>query len=137
MELKKVTPVAVVDEIEPSLEFWVDRLGFERVVEVPRGDRLGSVLLRRGGSEVVLQTREAVESDLEILADAPSRCTCVLYLEVDSIESITMALAGFEVVVGERKTLDGSREIYYREPGGHIVGFAASGSIAPPVTALS
>jgi catechol 2,3-dioxygenase-like lactoylglutathione lyase family enzyme len=130
MEMKKVTTIAVVDEIEPSLAFWVDRLGFERVVEVPRGGRLDFVLLRRGAGEVMLQTRESIESDLELLAEAPVRCTSALYFEVDSIESVTAALAGFEVVVGERTTPRGVREIFYREPGGHIVGFAAPGSKA-------
>ena len=126
MELRKVTPIAIVEAIEPSLDFWVERLGFERVVEVPHGDVLGFVLLRHDGAEVMIQTRASVEADLEVLTAPTDRCVCVFYFDVDSIDSITEALAGFEVVVGERKTFYGAREIYYREPGGHIVGFAQS-----------
>lgn len=34
--MKKLTPVLYVESIEPALPFWEDRLGFQRVVEVPR-----------------------------------------------------------------------------------------------------
>ena len=36
--MKKVTPVLYVEEIEPALPFWMDRLGFEKTAEVPHGD---------------------------------------------------------------------------------------------------
>jgi hypothetical protein len=34
-EIRKSTPVLIVDAIEPSLPFWQERLGLERPVEVP------------------------------------------------------------------------------------------------------
>ena len=40
--MKKLTPVFVVERIEPCLGFWTDRLDFEKTVEVPEGDGLGS-----------------------------------------------------------------------------------------------
>jgi hypothetical protein len=38
--IKKVTPVLIVDRIEPLLPLW-DALGFARAAEVPHGDVLG------------------------------------------------------------------------------------------------
>ena len=38
----KITPVLIVEEVESSLAFWVDRMGFEKTVEVPDGDGVGS-----------------------------------------------------------------------------------------------
>ena len=32
----KLTPVLLVDSIEKSLPFWVDRMAFEKTAEVPR-----------------------------------------------------------------------------------------------------
>ena len=43
----KITPILVVEEIEPSLKFWVDKLGFAKTVEVPEGDKLGFVILQK------------------------------------------------------------------------------------------
>ena len=38
MNMKRITPVLYVHEIEPCVEFWVNRLGFEKTVEVPDGN---------------------------------------------------------------------------------------------------
>jgi hypothetical protein len=35
----KLTPVLIVDEIEKSLLFWVDRIGFTKTAEMPEGDK--------------------------------------------------------------------------------------------------
>ncbi len=43
--MKKLTPVLLVEEIEPCLAFWVERLGFQKVTEVPEGNKLGFVIL--------------------------------------------------------------------------------------------
>ncbi len=61
--MKKLTPVFVVEQIEPCLAFWVDRLGFARGVEVPHGDSLGFVILTRGGVEIMYQTRASALED--------------------------------------------------------------------------
>ncbi len=125
MVINGVTPVAIVDAIEPSLEFWEQRLGFERVAGVEHEGALGFVILRREGAEVMLQSRASVEDDLGVLTGAPRQSTCVLYFDVSDLEPIIEALSGMEVAVGTRTTFYGAREIYYREPGGHLVGFAA------------
>ncbi len=53
----KITPNLIVDRIEDCLPFWVDRLGFETTVQVPQGDRLGFVILKRELIELMLQSR--------------------------------------------------------------------------------
>ena len=56
----KITPVLVVEEIEPCLPFWVERMGFQNVAEVPDGDRIGFVMLVRDGVELMLISDESV-----------------------------------------------------------------------------
>ena len=41
----KITPVLVVEEIESCLPFWVDRMGFQNVAQVPEGDGIGFAIL--------------------------------------------------------------------------------------------
>jgi len=43
MNVKRITAVLLVKEIEPVIPFWVDRLGFTKTIEVPDGNRLGFV----------------------------------------------------------------------------------------------
>ena len=126
MQMKKLTPVLVVKEIEASLEFWVGRLGFEKTMEMPFGDKLGFVGISRDQVEVMLQSEASGEADLPGVLTPPAENSIGLYLEVDSIDSVQDALGdGVEVVVPRRKTFYGMDEIAVLEPGGHIVIFAS------------
>lgn len=123
--MKSLTPVISVEEIEPCLEFWVGKLGFEKIAEVPEGDKLGFVLLKNGPVEVMLQSRASVLKDVEALGKGPfAKDGVSLYIKVASLDAWLPKLAGVEVVVPERTTFYGAREISVRAPSGVIVGFA-------------
>lgn len=124
--MKKLTPILYVEEIEPSLPFWTERLGFEVTTEVPEGDRLGFVILAREGVEVMYQTRASVEGDVPAVADTPMG-GAILFVEVEALDPVVEALHGIEVVVPRRETFYGADEIWVREPAGNLVGFAAFG----------
>ena len=122
--MKKLTPILFVDAIEPCLPFWVERLGFAKVVEVPHEGRLGCVILTRGGAELMYQTWDSAAADLGGATQRTTGRSAALYFEVESIDTIETALRGAEIVHPRRKAFYGSTEIYAREPGGHVVGFA-------------
>jgi len=122
MKLKKLTPVLFVEAIEPCLPFWVERLGFEKTVEVPHGDRLGFVILVRDDVEVMLQTRASVAEDVPALAAEPSRS--FLYLEVADLAPVVERLQGADIVIPVRKTFYGATEIGVRDPAGNVVVFS-------------
>ena len=123
LKFNKLSPVLVVDAIEPCLPFWTDRLGFSKTVEVPEGDRLGFVILAKDGVEVMYQSRDSVRKDIPPLADAPAGGTN-LYIEVADVAAVERAVKGQEIVVPRRKTFYGADEIGVREPGGNAVIFA-------------
>ena len=124
--MRKLTPVLVVDAIEPVLPFWVDRLGFTAVAEVPHGDALGFVILARDDVELMYQTRASVADDAPAAlphggttADATA-----LFFEVAELDALVAAVEGLELVVPRRRTFYGTEEIGVREPGGRVVMFA-------------
>lgn len=123
MKATKLTPILTVDAIEPCLPFWTDRLGFSKTTEVPHEDRIGFVILERDGIEVMYQSMASVVADLPALASLPVGGS-VLFIEVDDIDAVEKAMEGAEIVVPRRSTFYGAEEIFAREPGGHIVGFA-------------
>lgn len=125
MSVKKATPVMVVDAIEPLLPFWVDRLGWQKTVEVPHGDKLGFVILVNGGAELMFQTWPSVLEDAgsAVFATQPREHT-PLFIEVSDLAEVQRALAGAAVLVAERKTFYGSRETIVRAPNGQVVTFA-------------
>jgi hypothetical protein len=124
--MKKLTPVYVVERIEPCLEFWVGRLGFEKVVEVPEGEGLGFVILTRGPVEIMYQSLASVAKDIPALAVPPlgSASPNATYIEVSDIDDVERRLGGWEVVVPRRTTFYGATEIGVREPAGNLIVFA-------------
>ncbi len=121
----KITPVLIVDEIEKSIPFWVQRMGFEKTVEVPEDDKLGFVILTRDGAELMLQTRESVQKDTPQFAAGDRASQAALFLEVDDFEDTLKRLENYPIAMSERVTFYGMREIGVFEPNGHVVVFAA------------
>jgi uncharacterized glyoxalase superfamily protein PhnB len=118
----KITAVLLVEQVETSLPFWVDRMGFQKTVEVPDGDRLSFVILVRDGAEVMLQTIASARKDEPKFAGATASA---LFIEVDDFADIRKRLEGYSIAMAEKTTFYGMREIGVFEPGGHVVIFAA------------
>jgi uncharacterized glyoxalase superfamily protein PhnB len=124
--IKQLTPVMVVDRVEPCLAFWSDRLGFTVGNQVPGADgALVFASATRDGVEVMYQTRASVVADSPELGQELGGHSVTLFLTVDDIDAVERALAGAPVVKPRHETFYGSTEIYVREPGGNVVGFAA------------
>jgi uncharacterized glyoxalase superfamily protein PhnB len=126
--LQQLTPVLVVDSVEPCLAFWTERFGFTAENQVPGADgKLVFASARMGGIEVMYETRAAAVADSVITAKELEGRSVVLFIKVEDIDAVERALAGAPVVKARHKTFYGSSEIYVREPGGHVVGFAQMG----------
>lgn len=120
--LKRITPVLLVDEIEPCVPFW-EALGFDKTADVMHEGRLGFVILEKSGLEIMYQTRASMAADLPALADAPGGGT-YLFLEVMDLDQTIEAVEGAPIVFPRRKTFYGMEEIGVREPGGNAITFA-------------
>lgn len=130
MNVKKITPVLFVNEIEPVLPFWVDRLGFQKTAEVPEGNKLGFVILQKGGVEVMYQTYASVDKDMPAIAQAVRKGPAFLYVEVDNLNAVIEAMKGAEVYLPVRTTFYGAKEIGVKDSAGHFITFAQFN--APP-----
>jgi uncharacterized glyoxalase superfamily protein PhnB len=123
MKVRKSTPIFVVDAITPAtLSFW-EQTGWKKEIEVPHGDDVGFVLLQNEGREIMLQSRASVKADLATDALDP---TCALYNDVANLEEARAACktAGGRIVIEERKTFYGAREMWVVDPAGILVGYA-------------
>jgi len=123
--MNKLTPNLIVDSIEACLEFWVGRLGFEKLTEVPDGERLGFVILRRGKVELMLQSQASLSKDVAPAAQVAYRT--VVYCEVPQLAAVRQALEGWPLVVPERTTFYGARELIVKDPAGNLVFLAEHG----------
>lgn len=124
MTIKRITPVLFVQEIEPCLKFWTERLGFQKTAEVPEGGKLGFVILQKDGTELMYQSYASVDKDMPAISSVVRKGPSFLYIEVDSLDAIKPAVKGTGVYLTERTTFYGAREIGVKDPAGHYVTFA-------------
>lgn len=126
--IKKLTPVLMVDAIEPCLPLWTDRLGWTKTVEVPEGDRLGFVILEKDGVEVMYQTWESIEKDVGTKPVKAVGTSVGLFIEVSDLDEIERRISGLPLVLPRRRTFYGMDEVGIKEAGGHTVVFAQRAS---------
>ena len=123
--ISKSTPILHVKSVEPSVEFWTERFGFHRTIEVPEGDHLGFVALENDKVEIMYQTYSGMQSDpANPLAKAVELGPSFLFMEVPDIKAAEEVLKGADIVQPIHETFYGSKEIVVREPGGHFVIFS-------------
>ncbi|HEV8358402.1 MAG TPA: VOC family protein [Gemmatimonadales bacterium] len=126
--LKRLTPVLIVDQVEPCLGFWTDRFGFTLQNKVPGPDgKLVFASVEKDGIEVMYQTRTSVAADAPETAKDLHGHSTALFFTVEDLDAVEKALAGAPILKPRHKTFYGSTEIYVREPGGNTVGFAQFG----------
>jgi uncharacterized glyoxalase superfamily protein PhnB len=123
--LKQLTPVLIVEAVEPCIKFWTDRLGFEVTNQVPGPDgNLIFASVQKAGIEIMYQTRASVISEQPGSAGELMGHSVALFITVADLDTVAKALEGVPVVKPRHDTFYGSTEIYVREPGGNTVGFA-------------
>lgn len=131
MNVKRLTAVLLVKDIEPVIPLWVDRLGFAKTIEVPDGNKIGFVAFQKGSAEVMYQTYASVEKDApkEVAATAGKGPT-YLYMEVDNLDAVLAAMKDVKLVMPVRTAFYGMREFSVQDPGGHFITFAQP--VPPP-----
>ncbi len=118
--IKKLTPVLIVDVIEPILPLW-ESIGFQRTAEVPHGERLGFVILQSGSAEVMYQTFDSVRADEPKSLEGPRAIgASSVFVEVDKLDAVKVP-RGTDVIVERRKTFYGSTEMIVRDAAGNVV----------------
>ena len=127
--LRSLTPVLIVDAVEPSVAFWTDRLGFTKENAVPGPDgALVFASVKKDGVEIMYQTRASVLADDPSAAADVNGRSAALFITVPAmadLDAIEERTSGAPVVKARHDTFYGSTEFYVREPGGNVVGFAA------------
>ena len=124
VKVEKITTVLAVESVQPSLDFWQNRLGFECTVTVPHEDTVGFAILVKDNVELMLQSVASILADLGANTGEVNGRSAALFIEVSDLAAVEAALEGYQIEMPRRTTFYGMHEIGVREPGGHFVVFA-------------
>jgi len=127
-EVKKITPLLFAEEIEPCIQFWTKKIGFQKTIEVPEGNKIGFVMLEKNGLELMYQSFASVDKDNAVIGAAVRQGPSFLYIEVADIDAALAAIKGAEIVMPMRTTFYESKEFGVKDPVGHYLIFAQQGA---------
>jgi len=125
--VQKITTVLAVESVQPSIDFWQGRLGFEVTVTVPHEDTVGFAILVKDGVELMLQSVASILADLGANTGEVNGRSAALFIEIADLAAVEKALGDYPIEMPRRTTFYGMHEIGVREPGGHFVVFAQRG----------
>src|ERR1700674_5291444 len=70
MTVKKLTPILFVEDVEPCVKFWVERLGFQKTMDVPDGNKLAFAMLQKGNVELMYQSYASADKDVGAISQS-------------------------------------------------------------------
>ena len=131
MKFSDVTPNLVVSNVERSLAFYRDVLGFSLFATVPDAGPFAFAWMQRDGVNVFLNSVEAVRAEHAGLGARPIGGTATLYIVVqaDTAESGIDAMAASigaraPVIMPLKTQFYGMREFGIEDPDGYVIFFA-------------
>jgi len=126
LTIVKMTANLYTDDVAACVRFWVDRLHFEKTMEVADGTKLAFAALKKGNIELMYGSYSSLDGDTAT-AHAYAKGTSFLFLEVEDIDSVFAAMGDAPVVAPIHKTFYGATEFTVKDPAGHLITFAQFG----------
>lgn len=121
----KLTPNLVVANVERSLAFYVDTLGFTRGLTVPDASPFVFASVTSGAVEIFFNDAAAATKEYPAFGNRPIGATATLFIEMDGVAALHDRLkASVKIVMPLVTQLYGLREFAIEDPDGYIITFA-------------
>ena len=123
--LAKLTPNLVVRDVEASIRFYRDVLGFAVTRTVPEAAPFVFASVESGGVEVFFNAEQAAFDEYPALKAHPIGGTLTLFIEVKDIRALHDALKSrVTIVMPLEKKWYGVTEFAFVDPDGYILTYA-------------
>ncbi len=133
MMLKKLTPDLMVKDVNKTVDFYKEILGFEFVMgvpkdsqevtmEMPKDKQLIFAAMKCGEVEIMFDN---ISGDIPLFKDMDIGGSLTLYIEVDNIKELFEKLKGkIEIVKELHDTFYGMQEFYIKDCNGYVLEFS-------------
>ncbi len=125
MTYTSLTPNLMVDDVNATVDFYRDILGFNLIVSVPESGRFNWAMMGSGGALLMFQTRESLGEELPMLAERPIQGGLTLYTKLKGLDELHERVKSTGIVVKEPYTaFYGPREFVIQDPNGYLICFS-------------
>jgi len=122
---KKLTPNLLVSNVERSLAFYVDTLGFERGMTVPDASPFVFASVVSGSVEVFFNDAATAVKEYPGFGGKPIGATGTLFIEVEGVDALHARLKStVKIVMPIVTQFYGMREFAFEDPDGYVITLA-------------
>ncbi len=121
MSMKKLTPNVMVDDMDGTLAFYTDVLGFAVLATVPEHAPYNWAMLGKDDVTLMAQTRTSLGGELPALQNATLGASMTFYTDVADLQAWYDRLKSkVEIVQDWHTTFYNTQEFAFRDPNGYI-----------------
>ena len=122
---KKLTPNLLVANVERSLAFYVDTLGFARGMTVPEQSPFVFASVTSGSIEIFVNDAATAVKEYPSLVGKPIGATGTMFIEVEGVDALHDRLkSSVKIVMPIVTQFYGLREFAIEDPDGYVITFA-------------
>lgn len=122
---KKLTTNLIVTDVNKSINFYKDVLGFTITATVPDSGKFDFAILAYNEIELMFNSQAVVEKDTPGMYDTKIGGTVAFFYEVKDVDFLYQKVKPHcEIVKEMHETFYGTKEFYFRDLDGYVLGFA-------------
>jgi len=126
MKLTRLTPELMVEDVNKTVKYYVEILGFELTNKVGEEKMVWANVMWKGSEAgLMFMEKEALSEDISEFKGRDMGGSVVLFIEMEGINDLYEKVRGRAEIVQEmHETFYGTKEFTMKDPNGYILAFA-------------
>ena len=125
MQLKKLTPNIMVEDVNQTVEWYRTVLGFAVAATVPDEGTLSWAMLTHGEVALMFQSRASLTEEYPVFQDRKIGGALTFYVDVEDVQGWYDRVEGPATIVTRmHDTFYGSREFAFLDCNGYVLTFS-------------
>jgi uncharacterized glyoxalase superfamily protein PhnB len=125
MKLESLTPNVIVDDVNKTIDYYTQKLGFTLVASVPETGQYNWAMAVRDGVTLMFQSLASIQEDLPGLKINQKGGIGTFFIDMKDIDTLYKQLKGkIEIASDMRTTFYGKKEFTIKDLNGYFLTFA-------------
>jgi len=125
IKLQTITPNLMVENIDDTIAFYEDVLGFTLLRTVPEKGELDWAMMKRNEVIIMFQTKRSLASEIPALQSRKPGSGTTLYIKMKGVQKMFENIEGkAEVVADLEHTFYDTKEFSIMDLNGYVITFA-------------
>lgn len=129
--LQQLTPNLMVDNVNETVQFYQEVLGFSLVMTVPETGTFLWAMMSCGKVSVMFQEKVSMLEEYPVLKETPAGRGLTFYIKIKNVRRLYNKVLGrARIVLDLHKTFYGAEEFALQDPNGFVLTFAGDAESA-------